>query len=71
MAVCELFSLGVAGVFGPSDSVTAKHVQSMCDTLEVPHIAVSWDPEQERLKAVNLFPQAEAFSNVNKTKTIQ
>lgn len=41
---CHLFSacnqagLGVAAVFGPKTSMLASHINSMCNTLEVPHL---------------------------------
>ncbi|XP_012273738.1 glutamate receptor ionotropic, kainate 2 [Orussus abietinus] len=62
--VCELLGTGVAGIFGPQDKTSAGHVQSMCDTMEVPHIAVRWDPEPARGKAINLYPHADTYSTV-------
>lgn len=36
--VCDLFSTGVVGIFGPTTGSAADYVQSMCDSKEVPHI---------------------------------
>nr|WHU27577.1 NMDA receptor 3 [Matsumurasca onukii] len=56
-AVCELLSEGVVGVFGPQSSDTTDHVQSVCDTMEVPHVEQRWDIRQRRGSClVNLYP---------------
>lgn len=55
---------GVAGIFGPQDKSIAEHVQSICDTLEMPHISVRWDPQEMRGKTVNLYPHANTLSLV-------
>lgn len=68
LLVCELASTGVAGIFGPQDSVTTEHVQSMSDTMEMPHITARWDPEPVRGKAINLYPDADALSKVSGTE---
>ena len=33
--VCHLLRTGVAAIFGPQSPQTARHVQSICDTMEV------------------------------------
>ncbi|CAK9800338.1 Glutamate receptor ionotropic, kainate 2 [Anthophora plagiata] len=60
--VCELMETGVAAIFGPQNRVTSEHVQSMCDTMEMPHIYGRWEPSQIRGKGINLFPHAETLS---------
>lgn len=35
IVVCHLLRIGVAAIFGPQNSHTASHVQSICDTMEV------------------------------------
>ncbi|XP_014479810.1 PREDICTED: glutamate receptor ionotropic, kainate 2-like [Dinoponera quadriceps] len=60
---CELLGNGVAGIFGPQDRSTVDHVQSTCDTLDIPHIAARWDPEPKRGN-VNLYPHADTLSMV-------
>jgi len=37
---------GVAAIFGPQTDVSADHVQSMCQTLRIPHIQMRWDPKR-------------------------
>nr|QHN69171.1 ionotropic receptor 2 [Sirex noctilio] len=62
--VCDLLGMGIAGVFGPQDKLASEHVQSICDSMEVPHIAARWDPEQVRGKVINLYPHADALATV-------
>jgi glutamate receptor, ionotropic, invertebrate len=65
-SVCELMSTGVAGIFGPQSEDTAEHVQSVCDTMEVPHIEMRWDLSQRRgACAVNLFPHPSVLARVS------
>lgn len=42
--VCQMTRFGVAAIFGPQSDVSADHVQSMCQTLKIPHIQTRWDP---------------------------
>ncbi|XP_014608313.1 PREDICTED: glutamate receptor ionotropic, kainate 2-like [Polistes canadensis] len=60
--VCNMVSTGVAGIFGPQDKAMAEHVQSICDTIEMPHITVRWDPQETRGKTVNFYPHANTLS---------
>ena len=47
----------MAGLFGPQSSSTSSHVQSICDTLEIPHIETRWDYRMKREDySVNLYP---------------
>ncbi|RZF32680.1 hypothetical protein LSTR_LSTR004108 [Laodelphax striatellus] len=41
--VCHLLRSGVAAIFGPQSGQTASHVQSICDTMEIPHLETRWD----------------------------
>ncbi|XP_065349447.1 glutamate receptor ionotropic, kainate 2-like [Cloeon dipterum] len=62
--VCELMQTGVSGVFGPQSEDTAEHVQSVCDTMEVPHVEMRWDLAQRRgACAVNLFPHPSVLAS--------
>lgn len=57
--------MGIAGVFGPQSGVTASHVQSICDALEVPHIETRWDYRLVREDySVNLHPYPQALGQV-------
>ncbi|KAI4498716.1 hypothetical protein M0802_006183 [Mischocyttarus mexicanus] len=60
--VCDMVGTGVAAIFGPQDKAMAEHVQSICDTMEMPHITVRWDPEETRGKTVNFYPHANTLS---------
>jgi len=42
-AVCRLLRDGVAAVFGPTIAETSRHVQAICDAVEVPHFRAHWD----------------------------
>eukprot|EP00095_Tigriopus_kingsejongensis_P005732 maker-scaffold28_size608977-snap-gene-0.9 protein:Tk05732 transcript:maker-scaffold28_size608977-snap-gene-0.9-mRNA-1 annotation:"glutamate receptor kainate 2-like isoform x4" len=60
--VCRGLQMGISGVFGPQSSVTASHVQSICDALEVPHIETRWDYRLVREDySVNLHPHPQAL----------
>ncbi|CAL7945896.1 unnamed protein product [Xylocopa violacea] len=62
--VCELMATGVAAIFGPQNKFTSEHVQSMCDTMEMPHIYGRWESMQARGKGINLYPHAETLSTI-------
>ncbi|XP_076751091.1 glutamate receptor ionotropic, kainate 2 isoform X2 [Xylocopa sonorina] len=62
--VCKLMATGVAAIFGPQNKFTSEHVQSMCDTMEIPHIYGKWEPMQARGKGINLYPHAETLSTI-------
>ncbi|XP_051153675.1 glutamate receptor ionotropic, kainate 1-like isoform X2 [Leptopilina boulardi] len=63
--VCYLLRNGVAAIFGPQSSHTASHVQSICDTMEIPHLETRWDYRLRRESClVNLYPHATTLSKV-------
>ena len=41
VAACNQAGLGVASIFGPQSQTLASHINSMCNTLEIPYIEVS------------------------------
>ena len=41
--MCHSLSQGVAALFGPNSPYTAHHVQSICDSKEIPHIETRYD----------------------------
>ncbi|CAG0907065.1 unnamed protein product [Cyprideis torosa] len=48
---------GVAAIFGPQSDTTSAHVQSICDTMTIPHIELRWDYREKRDQhSINLFP---------------
>ena len=66
--MCHSLSQGVAALFGPNSPYTAHHVQSICDSKEIPHIETRWDyrvgPIREQY-SINLFPYPPALSKVS------
>ncbi|XP_049845011.1 glutamate receptor ionotropic, kainate 2 isoform X1 [Schistocerca gregaria] len=61
--VCHLLRSGVAAIFGPQSGQTASHVQSICDTMEIPHLETRWDYRLRRESClVNLYPHPTALS---------
>ncbi|XP_011633104.1 glutamate receptor ionotropic, kainate 2-like, partial [Pogonomyrmex barbatus] len=67
LKVCQLIDLGIAGIFGPQQKEVDETVQSICNTLEVPHISVRQDSSQffePRGLRLNLFPHVSVLSRV-------
>ncbi|KAG8227033.1 hypothetical protein J437_LFUL013820, partial [Ladona fulva] len=63
--VCQLLGKGVAAIFGPSSDATSEDVESICDTMEVPHIETRWDLYQRRgTVLLNLHPHPAALARV-------
>lgn len=63
--VCHLLRSGVAAIFGPQSAHTASHVQSICDTMEIPHLETRWDYRLRRESClVNLYPHPTTLSKV-------
>ncbi|XP_047523175.1 glutamate receptor ionotropic, kainate 2 isoform X4 [Pieris napi] len=61
--VCHLLRSGVAAIFGPQSAPAAAHVQSICDTMELPHLETRWDYRTRRESClVNLYPHPAALS---------
>lgn len=57
--VCNLLTFGIAGIFGPQSPMSALHVQSISDALEVPHIETRWDYKSSRDDlSINLYPRS-------------
>jgi hypothetical protein len=65
VAVCYMLREGIAGMFGPMSSLSAAHVQSISDSLNVPHIETRWDfrDEDDDLFSINLHPHYETLSH--------
>ena len=67
IAVCHLLRSGVAAIFGPQSPHTASHVQSICDTMEIPHLETRWDYRLRRESClVNLYPHPTTLSKVRR-----
>ena len=56
-SVCRQIKDGVAAVFGPMSYLSASHVQSICDAMEIPHVETRWDySDNKDFFSINLFP---------------
>ncbi|KAL3194200.1 hypothetical protein MRX96_016333 [Rhipicephalus microplus] len=54
---CSLISSGVAAIFGPNDPMIGSHIQSLSDSLDIPHIESRLDLEPDAKDcSVNLHP---------------
>ncbi|XP_074644291.1 glutamate receptor ionotropic, kainate 2-like [Tubulanus polymorphus] len=60
---CELFSKGIAAIIGPMyNGESARHVGSMCEVMNVPHLNVRLETEKTRHSyTVNLYPDSETL----------
>ncbi len=48
---------GLVALFGPQTAENAGHVQSMAETLHIPHVETRWDYSfQERAFSINMHP---------------
>ncbi|KAK2148222.1 hypothetical protein LSH36_509g01058 [Paralvinella palmiformis] len=57
VVVCRQIKDGVAAVFGPMSYLSAAHVQSICDAMEIPHVEARWDyNDNKEFFSINLFP---------------
>jgi len=64
--VCNQASLGVAAIFGPRSPSIASYINSMCNTLEVPHVEARLDPRSGagHVFSLNVYPQAAQLGRV-------
>ncbi|XP_054153108.1 glutamate receptor ionotropic, kainate 2-like [Oppia nitens] len=63
--VCSLLRNGVVAIFGPQNSIPSMHVQSICETFEIPHIETRLDYESHRTDlSINLYPHPSLLSRV-------
>ncbi|KAL3269201.1 hypothetical protein HHI36_008283 [Cryptolaemus montrouzieri] len=58
--VCEMAKMegGLAAIFGPSSNITSDMVESVCSTLEIPHIQIH--PNSKRFSqytTINFYPE--------------
>ncbi|XP_050390802.1 glutamate receptor ionotropic, kainate 2 [Patella vulgata] len=65
--VCRMVHQGVAAIFGPISSLSAAHVQSMCNAFEIPHLQWHWDPRDSRdYYSISLYPNYLTLSGAYK-----
>ncbi|CAG2118559.1 unnamed protein product, partial [Medioppia subpectinata] len=63
--VCGLLRNGVVAIFGPQSAIPSMHVQSICETFEIPHIETRLDYESHRTDlSINLYPHPNLLSRV-------
>ena len=66
--MCRQIKDGVSAIFGPSARISGAHVQSICEALEIPHIATRWSSTLEDASddvqgySINLFPEQRLLS---------
>lgn len=64
--VCSQLGAGAQAIFGPTDSILATHVQSICDALDIPHLEWRLDYGNNAGRkefSVNLYP-SQSLMNV-------
>ncbi len=63
-SACNQAGLGIAAIFGPRNHDIAGHINSMCNTLEIPHIEVRLEPHMDELQlfSMNLYPDTTQLS---------
>ncbi|XP_017061663.1 glutamate receptor ionotropic, kainate 2 isoform X3 [Drosophila ficusphila] len=55
--VCRQLEAGVQAIFGPTDTLLAGHVQSICEAYDIPHIEFRIDLEYNSKEfSINLYP---------------
>ena len=55
--VCQIIESQLAGVVGPTRETNSKHIQSICDTFEIPHLQIRPEiPSSPNTFSINLFP---------------
>lgn len=65
--VCRMANQGIAAMFGPVSSMTAAHVQSMCNAFEIPHLQWHWDARDTRdYYSISLYPHYLTLSRAYK-----
>ncbi|XP_043279268.1 uncharacterized protein [Venturia canescens] len=62
--VCTLLGKGVVAIFGPFDKNAAEHVQSICDTVDMPNIVARLDVDPGRMQYFNFYPHADGLAMV-------
>jgi len=60
ISVCDSLESGVGAVFGPAGSEATTIIQSICDSMEIPHIETHWrsmdNPRRQPSYYVNVYP---------------
>ncbi|XP_074042749.1 glutamate receptor ionotropic, kainate 2 isoform X2 [Leptinotarsa decemlineata] len=62
--VCHQVQFGVHSIFGPSDPLLGTHIHSICDALDIPHLEIRLDSENDvREFSINLHPAQNLLSS--------
>lgn len=60
-----MLSTGVFSIFGPSSKSSSLHVQSICDTMEIPHVETMCNLHQQRGSCqVNIYPHPPVLARI-------
>ncbi|CAG2166449.1 unnamed protein product, partial [Oppiella nova] len=61
--VCGLLRSGVAAIFDPLEGSISRHVQSICDAMDIPHVVTRWDFQviKDGL-SINLYPKPQVLA---------
>lgn len=61
--VCRQLESGVQAIFGPIDPLLATHVQSICESFDIPHIETRIDTEPNVKEfSINIYPSQHSLN---------
>ncbi|XP_060086379.1 glutamate receptor ionotropic, kainate 2-like [Ylistrum balloti] len=65
--VCREVKTGIAAMFGPVSPIASGHVQSICNSLSIPHIQAHWNSRETReYFSISLYPDYMTLSKAYK-----
>ncbi|XP_060574773.1 glutamate receptor ionotropic, kainate 2-like isoform X2 [Ruditapes philippinarum] len=69
--VCRQMKEGIAAVFGPITKIPRAHVQSICNSYEIPHLNAQWDARDSNdYYSISVYPEynklSQAYANLLK-----
>lgn len=61
--VCRQLETGVQAIFGPTDPLLATHIQSICESFDIPHIETRIDLDSNIKEfSINLYPSQKSLN---------
>ncbi|KAM7341355.1 glutamate receptor ionotropic, kainate 2-like isoform 2-T2 [Cochliomyia hominivorax] len=61
--VCRQLESGVQAIFGPTDPLLATHIQSICESFDIPHIETRIDLEPNVKEfSINMYPSQHSLN---------
>ena len=71
LTVCRQMKEGIAAVFGPITKIPRAHVQSICNSYEIPHLNAQWDARDSNdYYSISVYPEynklSEAYADLLK-----